>query len=259
MSVSFWVRNIFTPEDITNPNLIVNDRPYAGWLYVGIGLIKRHKSVELSGYSILWNWIWELSDRESFAENVQTWWHKNISKFAPAGRVGTISSKMNQVILLNVERKWRMELTPQNYEGYAGRFSTECRSGFGKCIYTTLRRAACFGWVSTCRSTTARRASGPVPRAPTFFKYDKKKPVSWYFYAGVEGRALATNIFLDGNTFTDSHSVDKKYFVGDVHAGFVLVIYHVLAWLFPKSSDHPNSTVRKSSASSVPSIFSVTW
>jgi hypothetical protein len=54
----------------------------------------------------------------------------------------------------------------------------------------------------------------------------KKNPFSWYAYAGMEGRALAVSIFLDGNTFTDSHSVDNKYFVGDFHAGFVLVIYH---------------------------------
>jgi hypothetical protein len=70
------------------------------------------------------------------------------------------------------------------------------------------------------------RASGSAPRGSDFFQYDKKQPFSWYAYAGAEGRALAVNIFLDGNTFTDSHSVDKKYFVGDFHAGFVLVIYH---------------------------------
>ncbi len=27
------------------------------------------------------------------------------------------------------------------------------------------------------------------------------------------------NIFLDGNTFTDSHSVDKNYLVGDLVGG----------------------------------------
>lgn len=32
----------------------------------------------------------------------------------------------------------------------------------------------------------------------------------WYLFAGVEGRAVARNIFLDGNTFRDSRSVDKE-------------------------------------------------
>ncbi len=38
-------------------------------------------------------------------------------------------------------------------------------------------------------------------------------------FAGVEGRAIARNMFLDGNSCEDSHSVDKKYFVGDLQLG----------------------------------------
>jgi lipid A 3-O-deacylase len=42
---------------------------------------------------------------------------------------------------------------------------------------------------------------------------------SWSVFAGIEGRAVARNIFLDGNTFEDSPSVDKKYLVGDANVG----------------------------------------
>jgi hypothetical protein len=45
---------------------------------------------------------------------------------------------------------------------------------------------------------------------------------SWYLFAAVEGRAVARNIFLDGNTFEDSRSVDKKPLVGDLSAGVAL-------------------------------------
>ena len=38
-------------------------------------------------------------------------------------------------------------------------------------------------------------------------------------FVAVDARAVAHNIFLDGNTFSDSHSVAKEYFVGDVSAG----------------------------------------
>jgi hypothetical protein len=41
----------------------------------------------------------------------------------------------------------------------------------------------------------------------------------WYAFAGVEGRAVARNIFLDGNSFRDSHSVDKYPLVADANAG----------------------------------------
>src|SRR3546814_13149223 len=44
----------------------------------------------------------------------------------------------------------------------------------------------------------------------------------WYVFAGAEGRAVARNIFLDGNTFQDSPSVDKEVLVGDLSAGVVM-------------------------------------
>jgi hypothetical protein len=41
-------------------------------------------------------------------------------------------------------------------------------------------------------------------------------------FGAVNGRAVARDIFLDGNTFTDSHSIDKNYFVADIAAGLAV-------------------------------------
>ncbi len=49
-----------------------------------------------------------------------------------------------------------------------------------------------------------------------------EKSWSWYAFAGLEGRAVARNIFLDGNTFAKSHSVEKNNFVADANAGVAL-------------------------------------
>jgi hypothetical protein len=38
-----------------------------------------------------------------------------------------------------------------------------------------------------------------------------------YGFVSLDGRAVARDIFLDGNTFTDSHQIDKKYFVSRRH------------------------------------------
>jgi hypothetical protein len=46
--------------------------------------------------------------------------------------------------------------------------------------------------------------------------------VGWYLFAGFEGRAIARNIFLDGNSFVSSRSVEKFPFVGDIQFGFVV-------------------------------------
>lgn len=44
----------------------------------------------------------------------------------------------------------------------------------------------------------------------------------WYLFAGIEGRAVARNIFLDGNTFRDSRNVDKEPLVGDLQFGIAI-------------------------------------
>jgi hypothetical protein len=58
-----------------------------------------------------------------------------------------------------------------------------------------------------------------VPGSGFFAPTDK---FTWYLFAGVEGRAVARNIFLDGNTFKDSRSVDKEPLVGDLQWGVTL-------------------------------------
>lgn len=40
-----------------------------------------------------------------------------------------------------------------------------------------------------------------------------------YVFARVDGRAVARNIFLDGNTFSDSYSIGHNVFVADLSAG----------------------------------------
>lgn len=49
----------------------------------------------------------------------------------------------------------------------------------------------------------------------------------WYLFAGADGRAVARNIFLDGNTFRDSPSIDKEHFVADLSAGLALTFERV--------------------------------
>ena len=48
---------------------------------------------------------------------------------------------------------------------------------------------------------------------------DSGRDFGWYLFGGVEGRAVAHNLFLDGNTFAKSLSVQKKTFVADFQGG----------------------------------------
>ena len=58
--------------------------------------------------------------------------------------------------------------------------------------------------------------------APSLPGSDYFEPISGlgaYVFAGVEGRAVARNLFLDGNSFERSRSVDKLNLVGDLVLG----------------------------------------
>ena len=45
------------------------------------------------------------------------------------------------------------------------------------------------------------------------------RDVYLYFFVFPQGRYVVQNIFLDGNTFVDSHSVEKEPLVGDISYG----------------------------------------
>ena len=58
-----------------------------------------------------------------------------------------------------------------------------------------------------------------------WFESSSPGSFDWYLFAGGNVRAVGRNIFLDGNTFQDSLSVDKKPVVADLKVGAVAVFW----------------------------------
>ncbi len=65
-----------------------------------------------------------------------------------------------------------------------------------------------------------RRASGPVWQV--LATWTAATGSTGYVFAGLQGRAVAHNIFLDGNTFSGSLRVRKRHIVADAQAGLVV-------------------------------------
>lgn len=67
--------------------------------------------------------------------------------------------------------------------------------------------------------TILRPLSGVVTGGGFFEPVDR---FSWYLFVGVSGRAVAYDIFLDGNAFRDSPEVDRRPLVADAQGGLVI-------------------------------------
>jgi hypothetical protein len=50
---------------------------------------------------------------------------------------------------------------------------------------------------------------------------------AWYVFGGVDGRAVAYNTLLEGNSFADGPSVDKMPFVGEFVLGLAMIWHGV--------------------------------
>lgn len=203
-------QQIFTPQDIDTPNLLVDDRPYAGWTYVGAALhAKSEKVLDSLELDI------GIVGPHSYAREVQKEMHNLVDSQDPQGWGHQLSDELGLVLVY--ERKWR---TWQLGLGDANLF--ECIPHLGAAVGNVYTYANAGGEIrlgvnlpDDFGTALIRPAGdGSIPAAKA-----KNNKIGVYLFAAVDGRAVLRNIFLDGNTFTDSHEVDKKDFVADLMAG----------------------------------------
>jgi len=203
---------MFTPDNIAQEALIVEDRPYAGWLY---GAMSLHSATDTRRDSI------ELAlgvvGPASLAEPTQKFVHEVIQTTRPLGWDNQLSNEPG--ILLTAERQWR-KLVEFNVGGLA----VDGIPALGLTVGNI--------WTFPSASVTVRLGQnlpedfGPPRIRPSLPGSDSFVPTDdwgWYLFAGAEGRYVARNIFLDGNTFSSSHSVKKIRWVGDFQGGVALV------------------------------------
>ena len=209
-------QSMFVPSDIKIREPQPKDRPWAGYLYGGVSLLSETPTtLETLELDI------GVVGSASLAEPTQREWHKLIGVGEPKGWDNQL--KNEPTVALIYERKWRNEVW--NFAGPD--------SGLG--IDVTPLVGAALGNVFTYASTgVAVRLGddlpsdfGPPrirPSLPGSGSFDLDDRFGWYVFASVEGRAVARNIFLDGNTFEDSPSVDKLPFVADFQIGLAFMI-----------------------------------
>jgi hypothetical protein len=217
-------QSMYTPEDITIAENQPKDRPWAGYLYGSLALLS-DTGLGYDGhedYARIDTLELDLGvvGPASLAEQSQKFVHKIIDSPQPEGWDNQI--KNEPVVNLTYERKYRSWLK----EKYLG-VETDVTPHAGFSLGNAFTNAEVGAMLRVGYDLPADY--GPPRIRPSlpgsdFFKPDTEGfPLSGYLFAGVAGRAVARDITLDGNTFVDSNSVDKKPFVGDLQMGFAII------------------------------------
>lgn len=206
-------QSIFTPSDISIRALIPDDRPYAGWLNFSVGLISVGDSfldnLEL-GIGVV--------GPASFAEDVQKTWHEWFGFQRPQGWHHQIGNE--PALQINFERKWRALWKPFGIGGLGADVTPHAGINLGNVLTQGAAGLTLRIGDDLPNDYGPPRIRPSLPGSDYFITRDA---YSWYVFVGAEARAVAHNIFLDGNTFRDSHSVDKKHVVADFQAGIAVI------------------------------------
>ena len=197
-------QEIYTPDAISNPGRIPDDRPYAGWLY-GSALVAsadefRERSLEVRAGVV---------GPDARAEQAQSWWHRSTGVRAPRGWRWQLKNEPG--LVASVQERWR----PRGYRRFAdvvpharvslGNVLTEAAAGL------TLR----LGWPLPDDfgpgPSTAPGTGGTAG--------ERTRRAHLELFARTEGRVVARDIFLDGNTFTGGPRVHRVPLVGESQVG----------------------------------------
>ena len=218
-------QNMYTPADISIHELIENDRPYAGWTYFATAY--HHKSNLSEQRSVMDTVELQLGmiGPVSLAEESQKFIHRLRDIGMPEGWDNQLSNEPGLVIAW--ERKWLFHPVERGFG-----WDTIFHSGFTLGNVSTYVNGGMefrLGWnIPRTFGVSLIRPGGST-------RMNQSQHPGIYFLGAADGRWVARDIFLDGNTFTDSHSVDKKPWVADFAFGvavnynrFMLTLTQVL-------------------------------
>jgi len=207
-------QKIFTPEDTQAFDVQKKDRPYAGYLYLTTSVMSKIAQQENYDYGNLLELTLGIVGPAALGEQSQTTVHKIIGSDTPNGWDNQLKDEL--ALGASYSRFWRFRYPLQN--GLEFGVNPQVTGVVGN-VYTYGALGTMFRFGSNLKRDFSPPTIRPGFLGVTYFK-ESKQP-SWYGFLGFEGRAVLRDIFLDGNSFTESHRVEKETFVGDIQYGFV--------------------------------------
>lgn len=209
VAISFG-QSIYTPENIKSPEPDHSDRPYAGYAYLAASLANFSRDVK-TAFELQVGVVGPLS----FAEETQNFFHNMSGIDRAQGWDNQLENEPTLEIIGN--RQWLLWHSAEN-RGFRSDFISHLGGQLGNvAILANLGGELRWGWHLPDRFAPGEIGEdgneGPayLPGILTLR--------NCYLFTGFDARLVFHDIFLDGNTFTDSQSVSSEPVVADFVAG----------------------------------------
>lgn len=211
---------IYTPQDISLDPPDPTDRPYAGWSYLEVTFVSKMDRI-MDTLSLQAGMV----GRHSYAQDTQTIVHEWLNDETPRGWAHQLEDEVGVNVVF--ERKWRLyartlgDVFGADLVPHAGASlgNVQTYANAGATVRLGLNLPSDFG---TGLIRAASAPNTPIDDADPRVATDRDW--SFFVFGGVDGRAVARDIFLDGNTFEDGPRVDKEPFVADAYYGIGVII-----------------------------------
>lgn len=212
-------QNIYTPEDISRRGLIKDDRPYAGWSYFSLTFHVKNV-VRLDVFEVTIGIV----GPSSLAEETQRIVHRWLENEDPKGWDNQLRNEPG--LMISWQRNRRLFSAGMG-RGFGFDFIPHIGGTVGNvAIFANIGGEIRIGYNLPFDFGTSFIRPGSGIEAPadiTDPTVRRRKNFGFHLFADADGRAVARNIFLDGNTWKESHSVHRKPLVADMAAGFAIV------------------------------------
>lgn len=206
-------QDMYTPVDTSRYDLIVDDRPYAGYSYLSTAYLRKGDNSD--GWSQMDTLELQLGivGPSSLAEDAQKFIHRIRGLDRPNGWDHQL--KDEPALNLAFERKWlyhptfrkRFCVDAITHSGFAlGNVMTYLNAGLELRAGWNIPRSFAVSFIRPAASTWTEQISG----------------FSIYLFGVANGRFVIRDIFLDGNSFRSSHHVDKEPWVADLSTGITV-------------------------------------
>ncbi len=209
-------QHIYTPLDLAAKGLIIDDRPYAGALYLSLGIHNRSRL-----FQDVLEFTLGVVGPSSGAEQTQNLFHTLFGNITARGWPNQLKDEF--VFACAYEHKRKVYYAGGS-KGAGFEIIPHWGGGIGN-LHTYVSGGVQFRW--GWRLPDEFGSSVTRPGGFRNIGFRQKGDWSLYLCGGINNSWVIRNIFLDGSTLRDSHSVEKKPFTADLFLGLTTRIQNI--------------------------------